>query len=85
MKKKASNVKRGGGSLERMVRPRHELVELTLSNLALGRGFFDREREAVERSSAKQLRASLPTLLGLKQKQAPILHLLEGSMYECPE
>ena len=63
--------------LQRFVRPQMKIKHLIFSNLALGRGFSDREREVVERSSAKRLRESLPTLLGLKRKQAPILHLLE--------
>ena len=59
------------------------LKRLMLTNLALGRGFSDQEREAVERSSATQLRAALPQLLGLKRRQAPILDLLKGSKCGC--
>jgi hypothetical protein len=46
-----------------------------LSNAALGRGFSRRGREAVERSSAKQLYDILPHLVGVKHKQVPILGL----------
>ena|SRR5437773_5359277 len=60
------------------------LKKQVLANLALGRGFSDQEREVVEKSSAKQLRAALPYLLGLKRRQAPILRYLEDSACECP-
>jgi hypothetical protein len=74
-----------GGAVRSSDLVRPKLSSAILTNLALGRGLSDREREAVERSSATQLRESLPNLLGLKRPQAPILHLLECSECGCPE
>lgn len=49
--------------------------QMVLANLALGRGFSDQEREAVENSKTMP-RHVMVSLLGHKLKQAPILDLL---------